>query len=263
MTHSPSPTFNITFPNGNSATAILVPTFANAAEVANALQIPQPKGTIFISGGASAMDDEAIARTHSLIEGGIVQFAKDHDIVIVDGGTNAGIMRMIGQARHKLGASFPLIGCAPHDKLTYPGSPAADDPNSRTPLESHHTHFVLVDADYWGAESDIIVDLTRAIAQKKYPNCGILINGGGIAKYDIYIASARGASAIPVIVVDGSGRTADEIAMASRTGKFANAMIRAIVEGGQIDEVSLSGGPGMIYEKLKTLFEGGSLIPKA
>jgi len=248
-------TFQITFPSGPSARTLRVPTFADATTVADKLGIKRPQSALFLSGGASAMDDESIFKTRSIIEGGIARFAAENNVVVIDGGTDAGIMQMMGVARAKWGNRFPLIGCAPEGKVIYPGlSVSPEDITTRTALEPHHSHFVLVDEDYWGAESDMIVGLTRSISGGTRPNYGVLINGGSIAKYDIYIASARGSSAIPVLVVDGSGRTANEIARASRTGKFQSAMVQAIVQGGKIEEVSLQGGPKMIYKRLTMLF---------
>ncbi|MEO0562472.1 MAG: hypothetical protein AAF125_10175 [Chloroflexota bacterium] len=235
--------------------------FASAEAVRDALGIPHPRPALFISGGASAMDDNAIFKTRNLMEGGVARFAAENDVVVIDGGTNAGIMQMMGEAHEKWGDRFTLVGCAPEGKVTYPGYKPSEADNkhdpeaARTPLEPNHTHFVLVDENYWGAESDMIVGLTRAISGGKMPMAGVLINGGSIAKYDIYIASARGESPIPVLVVDGSGRSADEIAHASRTGRFTSAMVRAIVEGGKIDEVSLEGGARMMYERLKEMFK--------
>lgn len=243
----------IRFDNGNIAQAIQVSPYGDSAEVMRLIGFEHPKPAIFISGGASAMTDEAMAKTTALVEQGIVQFAADHNIAVVDGGTDAGIMRMVGQARHKLGNKFSLIGCAPHDKVHYPGR-TFPNMETRTALEPHHSHFVLVDDDHWGAESDMIVGATRALTQEVLPSCGILINGGQIAQYDVYIASARGERAMPVIVVDGSGRSADMIATASKTGSFQSAMIKAIIQGGQIDIVVLDEGPASMYDKLTTLF---------
>jgi hypothetical protein len=256
MTSKPPNIFEIHFPGRDKARVVRAPAFADAAKVRAALAIPRPRPTIFISGGAGNMDEEAIKKTHGLIRDGVARFAAEHDVVVIDGGTDSGVMQMVGQAHEATGNRFTLIGCAPEGKVSYPGMPEPQNPEGRTALEPNHTHFVLVDADYWGAESDMIVGLTRAISYGRYPKIGILINGGSIAKYDIYIASARGESSIPVLVVDGSGRSADEIAKASRTGEFTSAMIRAIVMGGKIEEVSLQGGGKTMYDKLTELFKG-------
>ena len=249
---TPQP-FNVSFENGNTAPAVRVPAYADAQNVLQALGITAPAPAIFLSGGASAMGDEDMQRTQTLVQDGIARFAADHGITVVDGGTDAGIMQMMGRARRHFGGRFPLIGCAPAEKVTYPGSTSTDS-DELTPLEANHSHFVLVDGDYWGVESDIIVGTARALPQGVLPACGILINGGEISQYDVYIASARGERAIPVIVIDGSGRTADMIANASKTGNFNTAMIKAIVQGGRIDVLTLKAGPEALYERLQHFF---------
>lgn len=252
--------FTITFPAGNEARTVRVPAHADAAEVAAMLGIKTPQSTLFISGGAGNMDATAIAKTQDLIENGIARFAAEHNVVVIDGGTDVGTMQMVGQARRKWRGKFTLIGCAPEGTVMYPGfeqyglAMQTADGHSRTLLEPNHSHFVLVDAPYWGAESDLIVGLTRAISGGVRPNYGVLINGGSVAKYDVYIASARGEAPIPVLVVRGSGRSADEILRASTTGHFDSAMIREIVRGGRLEAVDLAGGARTIYKHLHRLY---------
>ncbi|MEM6282155.1 MAG: hypothetical protein AAF787_08185, partial [Chloroflexota bacterium] len=168
----------ITFPNNNRAQMLEAPPYADASEVMGALGFTQPTPAIFISGGASAMSDEEMAKTHALIEDGIARFAADHRIVVIDGGTDTGIMQMMGRARKTYHYRFPLIGCAPAGKVTYPGKA---DTDATTTLEPNHSHFVLIDGDYWGGESDMIVGLTRSFTHGVLPACGILINGGKIS----------------------------------------------------------------------------------
>lgn len=247
----------IQFSNGNQAKAVRVSPYANPDEVAQALGFNQIQSALFISGGAANMTAEDMERTRQIVEDGIARFAVENDVVVIDGGTEAGIMQMIGEARAKTGNRFPLVGCAPFGKVTYPGGTIEDeDANTRTALEDHHSHFVLVDADYWGAESDMIVGLTRSISRYNRPAYGVLVNGGKIAQYDVYIASARGKEAMPVIVVDGSGRTADSIASASKTGKFINAMIQAIIQGGKIEIVAIDDGSEAMYKALTKQLAG-------
>lgn len=246
--------FTIRFKNGNVARAVRAPAYADATQVLQALGVTTSEPALFLSGGASAMGETEMQHTQGLVRDGIARFAADHGITVVDGGTEAGIMKMMGEARRHFNGAFPLIGCAPVEKVIYPGGPEQED-DEATPLESNHSHFVLVDGDYWGVESDMIVGVARSLGQKAHPTCGILINGGKISQYDVYIASARGEQAIPVIVIDGSGRTADMIASATKSGNFNTAMIKAIVEGGRIDVLTLNAGPDALYERLEYFFK--------
>lgn len=247
-------TSKIRFANGNEAQLLRAPVYADAASLLPILGIATPRPAIFLSGGASAMSDDEMRKTRELVAGGIARFAAERDIVVVDGGTEAGIMHMMGEARAAYDNRFTLIGSAPLGRIAPPNA-APDAYPDRALLETNHSHFVLVEADYWGAESDMIVELARGIAGGKHPTLGILINGGSIAQYDVYIATARGSDPVPVLVVDGSGRTADSIASATKSGNFMNAMIRAIVEGGKIEIVHLEHGPEGMYSKLQAMFD--------
>lgn len=241
------------FENGNQARVVHVSPHSSARKTAQRLGFVEAAPVIFMMGGASNMSAEAITWTRSLVEDGIARFAAKHGAVIVDGGTNAGIMQMMGRARRKYRGMFPLVGCAPQGKVSYPGQ-ASVRRLSKTALEPHHSHFALVDADYWGAESDMVVGLARAIAADKRPVLGVLVNGGKIAQYEVYIASARGRSALPVLVIDGSGRTADTIAAAARTRTTSSAMMRTIIESGKIGLFPMEAGAGALYRKLARLF---------
>lgn len=232
--------FKIAFPNNNTALALRCPTYADPQDVARLLGFPTSRPSIFISGGAGNMSSEALERTRSLLVDGIGYFAAMHQLVVVDGGTDYGIMQMMGQARQRYRNAFPLIGCAPEPLTYYPNCPHTPAPDAAA-LEANHSHFVLVDGEHWGAESDLLIGLSRAIG-KQHGAFGVLINGGKIAEYDIFVASARGSKAMPVIIVEGTGRKADEIATAHQTGRYSTALLRAIVEEGNLELFNLNDG---------------------
>ncbi len=256
-------TGKIRFNNGNTARATFVPTYANPLETAKALNLRNPAPTLFLSGGAGNMNEVAMRDARALIEDGIARFAAQYRVTVVDGGTDSGIMKMMGEARRKWGYRFPLVGCAPMGKVDFPGK-KQDSEQKLTALEPNHSHFILVDEDHWGSESEMIVGLARNLTGGRMPTCGVLINGGKIAQYDIYIATARGDKPIPVIAIEGSGRTANLIASAatsslSATGEVRGAMLQAIIAGGNIEVVSLSAGPQALYTKLRTAYQQGTV----
>jgi len=130
---------------------------------------------------------------------------------VVDGGTNAGVMAMMGQARTQIKGTFPLLGVAAVDtvELTLnPGRPKNDA--QRAALEPHHTHIILVPGQHWGAESPWLAQVATVLA-RGHPSVTILINGGQISRQDVdYSLRAKR----PVIVVAGTGRLADELVAA-------------------------------------------------
>lgn len=254
-TNNPQPVrnqpFTITFAGGNTATGMLVSQHADPQWILKMLGLTTPKPAIFITGGAGYMTAEDQRVTEQIIEEGVARFAQENQVTVVDGGTESGVMQLIGEARRKHGYTFPLIGVAPAAKVQYPGY---SNPTHEAELEDSHSHFVLVDAPDWGDESQMIVQLTRAMAED-LPTLGILINGGKISKQDVYLATARGTRKIPILVLEGSGRFADDLATAFRTGKTNQSIIKAIIAGGDIELTSTTEGADAMWKKLVERFE--------
>ncbi len=245
-------TFEIRFEEGHTATAIQVEQDTSADEITKALNLDVPAPCIFISGGAGAMSKEDIEKTRQIMDEGVARFAAENGIIIVDGGTESGVMQMIGEARRKHNYSFPLVGIAPHGKVQYPGHV---NESNEAELDGNHSHFVLVNSDEWGGESQTIINMTRAICGNKQKHAlGILINGGKIAQQDIYLATAKGDHKIPVLVLEGSGRFAQELATAFRTGHAQQKILKAIIQGGDIKLLATGEGVDKMKEKLETHF---------
>lgn len=246
-------TFEINFEGGHSSTAIQVEPNSSVDDIVSALGLKTPSPCLFISGGAGNMSDEDIAKTRMIMDDGVAKFASEHGITVIDGGTESGVMQMIGEARRNHGYSFPLIGVAPLGKIKYPGK---INLKSEAELDSNHSHFVLVNSDDWGGESQTIIDLTRRICGKKKEHAlGILINGGKIAQQDIYLATAKGDHKIPILVLEGSGRFAEELATAFRTGYANQKILKAIIAGGDIKLLATGEGVETMWEKLEAHFE--------
>jgi hypothetical protein len=131
-------------------------------------------------------------------------------VTVVDGGTDSGIMRLIGHARASLGGSFQLIGVAAAGTVRLPGfeQPRPDAAD----VEPHHSHLVLVPGARWGDETPWLSAATQAISSAQ-PSVTLVVNGGTITVNDA-VTSLRAQR--PVVVLKGSGRAADEIAMADQ-----------------------------------------------
>ena len=243
--------FDMTFANKHTAHAVRVPKENNAAQVLKTLGFTEPKPCLFVSGGASYMSAEDRKRVEEILSG-VGEFIEEIGGVIIDGGTEAGVMQMVGEARMKGQFTFPLIGVSPLGKVSYPGY---KNPHEEAFLEDNHSHFVLVDGDAWGDESQTIVNLTYAICNKRQlPSAGILINGGVIAMHEIYLASTTELK-LPILVLEGSGRTADEISTAFRTGDTNRGILRAILAGGDIQIIAANEGMDVVRKKLAERFK--------
>jgi hypothetical protein len=247
--HTHNMRFRIHFANGNVAEAVRVRQMTEPNHVLALLKMTESAPTIFVTGGASAMTEEDVRRTQEMIAA-VAEFAAENRAVIVDGGTESGVMQMVGEARKRGSYQFPLIGVSPFGKVSYPNMP---NPNAEAELEDSHSHFVLVDGDDWGAESEMIVGVAKALSgHGMRPAIGILINGGKIARQEVYLAVSK---EIPMLILEGSGRLADEIATAFKTGKASQRILQTILGGGDIQLISTDEGAGALREKLEKRFK--------
>jgi hypothetical protein len=179
-----------------------------AALLRMGLRIPLP--VVAIVGGAGGLDEQTAARLESTFVHVLAPLIADVSGVAVDGGTDSGVMRLLGAARAGGGYDFPLVGVAAEGTVVQPGRPPprAD----AAPLDANHSHFILVPGSEWGDESVWLARTATDIAGG-VASVTVLINGGAVALHDAESSIAAGR---PVLVVDGTGRTADRVAAAMR-----------------------------------------------
>ncbi|MGB7340054.1 MAG: hypothetical protein WBC91_14255 [Phototrophicaceae bacterium] len=243
--------FTINFADGQFAPAMRIAPKGDPLRIIDVFNLITPRPTIFISGGASAMSDEDIERTRILIDECISVFAEEKKITVIDGGTEAGVMDMIGDSRLNRNYKYPLIGVSPLQKVEWPGFSGS---SAEAELQNGHSHFVLVESDEWGGETEMIVALTKAIAARQAPMVGILVNGGKIAEREAYMASAIGENRMPLIIIDGSGRAADNISTAFKTQSTDSYLIRSIIKGADLRLTALYDGKEALRKELDKVF---------
>jgi hypothetical protein len=195
----------IDFPGGAVAVAVEVTDVEDLPSAVGTLGLEPPRPTVVVVGGAGGLDEADIERLRPLFASGIVPALERHQGAVVDGGTLSGVMRLCGETRASLGASFPLVGVVAAGTVQLPGRPAPPDGAA---LEPHHSHFVIVPGDEWGAEAPWISNTATLLAGSS-PSVTVLINGGQVAYDDVARSVQAGRR---VLVVAGSGRTADAIA---------------------------------------------------
>lgn len=161
--------FTIDFANQNKAYALRdVPPDADPQAVLDALQLPACNGIITLMVGAGSMPDDIREATRLLFTQGLAPVAEDLKLIVVDGGTHAGGIMAMGDARHAINGTFPLIGVCPLGAVTVP-----DVPPASWPLDPFHSHFVLVAGDAFGDECDLLPGLLRGRA---LPGAALLVN---------------------------------------------------------------------------------------
>lgn len=162
---------------------------------------------VALVGGADAMEPERTAVVGAFFAN-LAAAAAMTDCCIVDGGTDSGVMRLVGAARLASGSGFRLIGVVPRGRLD-PGSGSG----SPVRLALDHPELLLVPGVAFGDESPWLFAAADHLAGGLAAT--IVVNGGRLTLIEALGRLSRGA---PAVVVAGSGRAADLLAAARGHG---------------------------------------------
>lgn len=117
---------------------------ASTDEIAAALDsagLRLDRAVIVLVGGAGTMGEKEFETVAQVLRDEVVPVAERRDAVVIDGGTDSGVMQLIGRARSTLGGRFPLIGVAAEGTVLVPGA-GTPSPDA-VKLEPNHTLFLL------------------------------------------------------------------------------------------------------------------------
>jgi hypothetical protein len=220
------------------------------------LDLRAPRPVLVLVGGADGLTDAQLARLRPLFEEGLAPLADALGACVIDGGTDTGVMALIGQARAKLGASFPLIGVTASGTVK-PDDSAAGRAAAAT-LEPNHTHVVLVPGARWGDESQWLADVATRIAGDA-PSVTMVVNGGAVTVDDAELSVAAGR---PVLVIAGSGRAADELAAAMQKPS-QDQQASKLAGSGLVEAVDLADGPQAIARAVAAVLTTAPAGPPA
>ena len=200
---------------------------------------------------------------YKLSKSSIAPLVDKYGLLIVDGGTEAGVMKITGKVLRKFKygrftiaevmkiigkvlrkfnygkftiddasqkqipdyEELPLMGFAPESKVIYPG--AEPSPQREVPLEPNHKYFVLVnDAQDWGGEVDHMFRFINCLSGMSIPIVHIIANGGRITIKEAYHSVRQGH---PIIILEGSER-ATKIIIAALDGASETELINLFEE---------------------------------
>lgn len=196
--------FAVEFPGRPAAKAVRVDAEDELPGAVAGLGL-RARPTLVLVGGAGGLTGRDSDALRPLFVETVAPLVGELDGQVVDGGTDAGVMRLLGRARHELGLDFPVIGVAAEANVAMPGAPATSD---AAPLEPNHSHFVLVAGTGWGSEAPWIARLAGTLAGDE-PSATLLVHGGDIAWTD---AAESVENERTVVTVVGSGGAADAVA---------------------------------------------------
>ncbi|GET38352.1 hypothetical protein [Microseira wollei] len=239
--------FSLTFAKGQTAEAIQVQEPAELPKALSQIGLQEQRPVLVVVGGASKISEASFLAIQELFVQVLGPIAETLEAYVVDGGTDAGVMRLMGQARTKIGATFPLIGVSPDGKIALPND--TNPPADSAPLEPHHTHFVLIPGSNWGDESPWLATVATLLAAGN-PSVTVLLNGGEITFRDALYSVFAGRL---VIVVAGSGRTADQLASVLRGEPTSDERSRQLADSGLLQVIALDDSFNYLAKVIKNL----------
>lgn len=240
--------FTISSELGQQAGAARVDTFDDLPIVLERFGLQRTRPTLTLVGGADKMaPQDALHLQEFFIT--VARSIMEIDGAIVDGGTNSGIMKLIDQAYADLNASFPLVGVAPFLKVNLPHVCHLKSVSS-TPAP-HHTHFIFVPGDQWGAESPWLTEVTTHLAGS-LRSLTLVVNGGEVTWKDM-LASIEVQRL--TLVLAGSGRAADQVAAALQ-GVSEDDRANQIVASGLVKLIHLETGLSELAQQIKEFLVG-------
>ncbi len=233
--HTP---FTITFPDGITARAVRASPDDDPAAVVKTLELPAASGLLMLSGGADQMSNatfEQLAAAFGPVGAALAQAG----VTVIDGGTDSGVMALMGRALARGGRTAPYIGVVPAHAEVKPGGPHGEDM-----LEPHHSHFVLVESGEWGGETRLMYGLA-AYFSAHAPSISILANGGGIALKE---AEWNVEQRREIIFLSGSGRLADEVTSGVHRPDTAQRRIAKLVRYDRVTLFDLAQPPEKLVD---------------
>jgi hypothetical protein len=168
------------------------------------LGLPTKHPVIALAGTTTDLDPQLAARLYPFIRT-LTATAADHDAVIVTGGTDAGVIRLLGLSRGSLPDPPTLVGVAPEQLIAGEGEAVAPGGAHADP---NHDAVLLVPGTQWGDETPVLSRLVGEVARGQ-PAVLVVIGGGAGALVECIEHARRNR---PIVVLSRSGRLADELA---------------------------------------------------
>jgi hypothetical protein len=227
--HAMEEPFLVELGRGKRARAVRVGAVADLERAVGELNVGG-RGAVVVVGGASGMSATEARQLGPLFGDVLAPLAERLGVTVIDGGSDIGVMRLMGSARGDGGWGFPLIGVIVDELADYSNGSGVD----AVGLEPNHTHFVLVPGSQWGDEAPWLARLATVVAGSE-GSATVLVNGGEVALADVRHSVDAGRQ---VVALDGSGRSADTLAAALR-GENAEPTVDGLAASGFVHAVDV------------------------
>jgi hypothetical protein len=189
---------------------------ARLVRVGDRLQLPaallalgtaHADAAVVLIGGAGGLAWTDRTRLVPFFRDRLVPALDEIDALVVDGGTDAGVMRLIGEGRTLRNARFRLVGVAAAETVAWPGSTGRERPR----LARGHPEFVLVPGSHWGDESPWMGEIAEGLCGRRA--VFLVVGGGEIARAEAEVALQQGRVVTGVM---GTGGAADDLISSGR-----------------------------------------------
>jgi hypothetical protein len=235
---------------GTRAQLVEAPRGTEPRAVIASLDVPPARPLIVVNGTTTSLSADLSRRLALVLQMGVAAFAIQKGCILLSGGTDAGIFSLLGQglARHE--GPLVCIGVVPSDLVTWPGRehiPGESWNTDRVPLEPNHSHFVVVQAQEWGEETPMMLELARELSAES-PSVAVLAGGGEGTEEEVLGHIRQGRT---IVVLRGSGRLADEIAAAARGSEKGSVSLRSELVQGDLRLVDIDEDPEVLFDMLR------------
>ena len=203
--------------------------------------LPAPLLRVQVTGGAQALT--LPEQLQEEFNKGLVTAATSANVWVVTGGTDTGVMHLVGKAMYDAGldGKVPLLGVTAHgavngrecfEGLKF-GRASYADPEKASfegaPLSPHHTHFLFIDSGKqnskaWGSEIRVRAEIERHMTTSRAVPMVLLVVQGGPGTLATVLATAQ--LGCPIVILSNSGGAATAVSnfMGAEPGPAAPAL---------------------------------------
>ncbi|MDP9078855.1 MAG: DUF4231 domain-containing protein [Bacteroidota bacterium] len=228
---------------------------ANGEQLAGAAGVSGKPAGILLFGGAGSLAPQLSDGIADLFANGLLPAATAANAFILDGGTAAGVMAIVGQAAADQGFAQPLVGISPEALVSYPGKTG----EKLVALELNHSHQVLVGGTTaWGGETATLLKL--ALASGADLLC-VVTGGGEVTAAEVLQAVQH---QLPVLVFSGSGGFADKLIEAhGKPDTVTDPSLQTIIKEGELYFCRLDSPAAVVSESISRLLGHENILASA
>jgi hypothetical protein len=187
-------------------------TGGDVAAVVNALQVEGNPPVLVVLGGAARLKKSVEAEFERTLRLGILPVIRALRGIVIDGGTDSGVMRAIGKVFGTDAPECKLIGVAPKGKIRRDSSHTMARTDKLESPAPNHSDIVLVEGNEFGCELDALMELTERLSERSQV---LVIVAAGGKNTRSELARVRQMN-WPVLVLTGTSGQADRLYRQSR-----------------------------------------------